>query len=116
MSTVSTIELASTAVEELPLLETPAVAEPALGEQPLAAPPTRPAWIEIDLQHLRRNFELLNRDKPDRLQVLSVLKDEAYGHGALPVAQVALECGARFLGQSTLEEAMALRDHGIKAP
>ena len=110
------MDLAGAAVEELPLIETPAVAEPALDEQPLAAPPTRPAWIEIDLRQLRRNFELINFDKPDRLQVLSVLKDEAYGHGALPVARVALECGARFLGQSTMEEAMALRDRGIKAP
>jgi len=116
MSTVSTIEMGSSVLEELPLLETPAVAEPAPDEQQLAAPPTRPAWIEIDLRQLRRNFELVNRDKPDRLQVLSVLKDEAYGHGALQVAQVALECGARFLGLSTLEEAMALRDWGIKAP
>jgi alanine racemase len=116
MSTVSTIELAGTAVEELPLLETPRVTEAALDEQPLGARPPRPAWIEIDLQQLRLNFELINRDKPDGVQLLSVLKDEAYGHGALQLARVALESGARFLGLSTLEEAMALRDRGIKAP
>jgi alanine racemase len=115
MSTGSTIEMANTVVEESPLLETPAV-EAALEEQPQAVLPARPAWVEVDLEQLRRNFELINRDKPARLRVLSVLKDEAYGHGALPVAQVALECGARFLGLSTLEEAMALRDRGIKAP
>jgi alanine racemase len=115
MSTGSTIEMASTVVEELPLLETPVV-EPALEEQRKAALPSRPAWIEVDLRQLRRNFELISLDKPERLQVLSVLKDEAYGHGALPVAQVALACGARFLGLSTLEEAMALRDREIKAP
>ena len=107
--------MANTVVEESPLLETPAV-EAALEEQPQAVLPARPAWVEVDLEQLRRNFELINRDKPARLRVLSVLKDEAYGHGALPVAQVALECGARFLGLSTLEEAMALRDRGIKAP
>ena len=43
------------------------------------------------------------------------MKDEAYGHGALDVARVALEEGATFLGVSTLEEAMALREAGIKA-
>ncbi len=75
----------------------------------------RPAWIEIDLNRLRRNFQLINQDKPGRLGVLSVLKDEAYGHGALPIAKVALACGACFLASSTIQEAMRLRDQGIRA-
>ena len=85
-------------------------------EDPCAGPPLRPAWIEIDLNQLRRNFQLINQDKPDNVQLLSVVKDEAYGHGALRVAQVALDCGTSFLGLATLDEAMALRDKGIKAP
>lgn len=76
--------------------------------------PTRPAWVEIDLRKLRRNFELINRDKPPELQVMAVVKDEGYGHGALPVAQAALEAGATFLALSTLEEAVALRDQGLR--
>jgi len=76
---------------------------------------TRPAWIEIDLNRLRRNFELINQHKPSQLEVLSVVKDEAYGHGALPAARVALACGARFLALSTIEEAMRLRDAGLRA-
>jgi alanine racemase len=75
----------------------------------------RPAWVEINLEALRRNFELINRDKPASVQVLSVVKDEGYGHGARPVAQAALESGVRFLGLSTLEEAISLRDQGIQA-
>jgi alanine racemase len=75
----------------------------------------RPAWVEIDLGRLKRNFELINRDKPPGLQILSVVKDEAYGHGALPVARTALASGASFLALSTLEEAVALRDRGIRA-
>jgi alanine racemase len=78
--------------------------------------PPRPAWVEIDLHRLKRNFELITRDKPPALQLLSVVKDQAYGHGALQVAQVALACGASFLGLNTLEEAVALRDRGIRAP
>jgi hypothetical protein len=46
-------------------------------------PPRRPAWVEIDLAQLRRNFQTINSDKPPKLQLLSVLKDEGYGHGAL---------------------------------
>lgn len=76
--------------------------------------PTRPAWVEIDLRKLRRNFELINRDKPAQLQVMAVVKDEGYGHGALPVAEAALNAGATFLALSTLEEAVALRDRGLR--
>jgi alanine racemase len=75
----------------------------------------RPGWIEIDVAQLRRNFQLMNQDKPAKLQLLSVVKDEAYGHGALQTAKVALDCGASFLALATVEEAMALRDRGIKA-
>src|SRR5947209_6215639 len=78
--------------------------------------PLRPAWTEIDLGRLRRNLQLIRRDLPAKVNLLAVVKDEAYGHGALDVAQIALEEGAACLGLSTLEEAMALRDRGIKAP
>ncbi len=81
-----------------------------------AAFPPRPAWVEIDLGRLRRNFRLIHRDKPPGVGVLSVVKDEAYGHGALAVSKIALAEGAVFLGLGTLEEAVALRDRGIPAP
>ena len=42
------------------------------------------------MAQLRRNFQLINRDKPKSLRILSVIKDDAYGHGALPVAKVAV--------------------------
>ena len=78
--------------------------------------PLRPAWTEIDLGRLRRNVQLIRRDLPERVRLLAVVKDEAYGHGALDVARVAVEEGAWGFGLSTLEEAMALRDAGITAP
>ncbi|MCU0785221.1 MAG: alanine racemase [Verrucomicrobia bacterium] len=78
--------------------------------------PLRPAWAEIDLGKLRRNVQLIRRDLPARVRLLAVVKDEAYGHGALDVARVAVEEGAWGFGLSTLEEAMALRDAGITAP
>ncbi len=78
--------------------------------------PLRPAWTEIDLGRLRRNVQLIRRDLPRQVKWLAVVKDEAYGHGALEVARVALEEGAWGFGLSTLEEAMTLRDAGITAP
>ena len=78
--------------------------------------PLRPAWTELDLGKLRRNLQLIRRDLPRAVQLLAVVKDEAYGHGALDVARVAVEEGAWGFGLSTLEEAMTLRDAGITAP
>ena len=77
--------------------------------------PLRPAWIEIDLGKLRRNVQLIRRDLPTA-RLMAVTKDDAYGHGALDVARIALEEGAWGFGLSTLEEAMALRQSGIPAP
>src|SRR5438445_5859393 len=87
-----------------------------LDRRPLSCVPPRPAWIEIDLKQLKRNFQLIMQDKPAGLQIVSVVKDEGYGHGAVQVAQVALDCGAALLGLVTLDEALALREGNIKAP
>jgi alanine racemase len=78
--------------------------------------PLRPAWVEIDLARLRNNLRLIRRDLPRHVQLMAVVKDEAYGHGALDAARIALEEGAWGLGLSTLEEAMTLREAGITAP
>jgi alanine racemase len=77
--------------------------------------PSRPAWIEVDLARLRRNYEVINQDKPKSVNILSVVKDDAYGHGALQVAETALAAGASFLALVTLHEAMQLRDQGLRA-
>jgi len=85
-------------------------------EQLQAIRPHRPAWIEIDLARLRRNCQFIVQDKPKPVQFLSVVKDDAYGHGALRVARTALAAGASCLAVVTLEEAMRLRDGGLRAP
>ncbi|PIE29995.1 alanine racemase [candidate division KSB3 bacterium] len=76
----------------------------------------RPAWIEIDLKQLERNFRLIQQDKPPQLRVLAVVKDQAYGHGAYECATIALKQGASMLGVVTLSEAVELREKGITAP
>jgi alanine racemase len=78
--------------------------------------PLRPAWTEINLGNLRRNLQLIRRDLPKNVRLLAIVKDQAYGHGALDVVRIALEEGATYFGLSNLEEAMSLRDAGITAP
>lgn len=80
---------------------------------PMAKPP-RSAWVEINLRQLRRNFAAIRNDKPRELQILSVVKDDGYGHGGLQVASAALSVGAVFLALSTVEEAVKLREQGVR--
>jgi len=82
---------------------------------PVAKPP-RSAWVEINLNHLRRNFAAIRNDKPRDLKILSVVKDDGYGHGGLQVASAALSAGAVFLALSTVEEAVKLREQGVRTP
>jgi alanine racemase len=77
---------------------------------------TRSAWVEISLQSLRRNFELIFAEKPPGLHLIAVIKDNAYGHGAVEVAKVALARGCWGLAVSTLSEAWDLRTAGISHP
>jgi alanine racemase len=75
----------------------------------------RPVWAEIDLDALAHNVALLRRvSAPARL--CAVVKADAYGHGALPVAHAALEAGADWLAVALVEEGVALRDAGVEAP
>ena len=78
--------------------------------------PLRNAWVEINLAQLRRNFRLIIADKPATLKLMSVVKDDGYGHGILQVAQMAAEHGATHVAVSTLHEAMILRDAGFGSP
>lgn len=72
------------------------------------------AWIEINTDRLRRNYELICQHKAAGVKLLSVVKDDGYGHGAEVVAGAALAAGAEFLALATVEEAVRLRDRGIR--
>ncbi|HHW09688.1 MAG TPA: alanine racemase [Firmicutes bacterium] len=75
----------------------------------------RPLWVEIDLAAIRHNVrQLLAANKGRAL--LAVVKADAYGHGAIEVARVALSAGAAWLGVVSAEEGAALRRAGITAP
>jgi alanine racemase len=66
----------------------------------------------IDLAALRGNLAAL-RERTGSAEIMSVVKADAYGHGAVPCARAALAAGVRWLGTATPEEALALRAAGI---
>ncbi len=76
----------------------------------------RPAWIEVNLTQLQKNFDLINQDKPEAVQILSVVKDQAYGHGAWECAKIALRSRVKMLGVATISEAVELREKSVSDP
>jgi alanine racemase len=75
----------------------------------------RPCWAEIDLDAIAHNVRaLVIRAAPAKLY--AIVKANAYGHGAVPVAQAALEAGAVGLGVVCVDEGEELRLAGIDAP
>jgi alanine racemase len=74
----------------------------------------RPAWAEIDLDHIRFNVESI-KQKIGNTEIIGVVKANAYGHGAVEVSRVLLESGVHNLGVATLQEAIELREAGIKS-
>ncbi len=69
--------------------------------------------VKIDLDAISRNFDAVCRKAGCR--VMAVVKADAYGHGAIPVAKL-LEDRAAFFGVSSMLEAMELRQAGLNTP
>ncbi len=73
-------------------------------------------WAEIDLDALEFNFSSVKGHLRPGCKTMCVVKADAYGHGAVPVARTLAQCGADWLGVSNLEEGAQLRAHGIETP
>lgn len=73
-------------------------------------------WVEIDLSAVRHNVRYISSVVGRHVAVLAVVKADAYGHGAIPVAYAALKAGCAALGVGDSSEALELRDRGILAP
>jgi alanine racemase len=79
-------------------------------------PLPRTVWLEIDLDALTSNFAVLRDAAGPGVPIRPVVKADAYGHGALPVARALVEAGADGLCVATLDEALALRRARIRIP
>jgi len=74
------------------------------------------AWAEINLDNLAHNFKVIRDNIPAHTGVMGIVKADAYGHGAVEVADVLLSAGADALGVAICEEGLELREAGIHAP
>ncbi|MGZ6269235.1 MAG: alanine racemase [Candidatus Limnocylindrales bacterium] len=76
----------------------------------------RNAWLRIDLERLVENLALLRATLPPGVRLEPVVKADAYGHGAVPVAHVLAAAGADGFCVATFDEALELRKSGLRSP
>jgi alanine racemase len=74
------------------------------------------SWVEVDLGHFAANWEAIKKLVSPGVQVMQVVKADAYGHGAIEISNAALRNGASFLGVANADEGVQLRVSGITAP
>ena len=72
------------------------------------------AWAEVDLGAIEHNYRVICAQA--QAPVLCVVKADAYGHGAVPVARRLQAAGARYFAVATVTEAVELRENGITTP
>ncbi|HBY97163.1 MAG TPA: alanine racemase, partial [Chloroflexi bacterium] len=77
---------------------------------------TFPTWLEVNLGAIRHNVRLLRSLLAPKVALVAVVKANAYGHGAIPVARAVLQAGATGLAVARADEGLALRAAGIEAP
>jgi alanine racemase len=76
---------------------------------------TRPTWAEVSLTTLRQNFRAVVKHTGAGVTVCAVVKADAYGHGAVECSRALESEGAKWLGVTSLDEAIPLREAGIES-
>ncbi|BFU47024.1 alanine racemase [Krasilnikovia sp. MM14-A1004] len=72
------------------------------------------AEVRIDLDAIRDNVATLRA--LTTAEIMAVVKADGYGHGMVPAARAAVAGGATWLGVCTLDEALELRESGVRVP
>jgi alanine racemase len=70
----------------------------------------------IDLKAYAHNLSVIRGMIPAGCRTMGIVKADAYGHGAVPIAMMAVSEGVGMLGVATVQEALELREAGITAP
>ena len=74
------------------------------------------AWAEIDLDAIAHNTREIKKLTGNRVEMMGVVKADAYGHGVLEVVRTLLDNGVAQLAVSMLDEAIQIRKMGIDVP
>ena len=72
-------------------------------------------WAEISLENIKYNYASIKSRLSSGVELLGVVKADAYGHGAVPVAHAIVSAGCKYLAVATDCEALELRRAGISS-
>ena len=72
--------------------------------------------IVIHLNHLKKNFQCIQKTKSKNTQIIGMIKSNAYGHGIVPVSSLLSNLQIDSFGVFTIEEGIQLREHNIQTP
>ncbi|NQT52801.1 alanine racemase, partial [bacterium] len=90
--------------------------EPACPPSGSVPVPQHRSWADVSLANLQHNVRLAQSLVGHGVAVAAVVKADAYGHGAVPVARAAVDAGAAALVVANADEGVELRQAGIAAP
>jgi alanine racemase len=82
----------------------------------LPVQPRRDAWVEVNLNAIEENARTIRRLLPPRVDLMAIVKADAYGHGATMVLPTLEASGVNMAGVASMDEAMHIRQSGIKMP
>lgn len=74
------------------------------------------AWIEVNLDSAKQNILNIRKYVGKNVQIMGVVKGNAYGHDLIEISKIILKNGADQLAVARIEEAILLRNNNIKAP
>jgi alanine racemase len=74
----------------------------------------RPAWIQINLDNLKKNIKNIKEIIDDGTEIMGVIKADGYGHGAVKIAEVLRQENIKWFAVSMVEEALKLRENGFE--
>jgi alanine racemase len=72
-------------------------------------------WVEVSRAQIAANYQAIRKVVGPGVEVMPVVKADAYRHGAIEVSRTLEEQGAKWLAVSSTDEGVSLRDAGIKA-
>ncbi len=76
----------------------------------------RRTWAEVDIDAIKHNFDEIRKTVNPKSKIMCVIKADAYGHGAVFLGKLYEKMGADCFAVSNIEEAMQLRENGIRLP
>ncbi len=78
--------------------------------------PRRDAWVEVNLGAIEENAKAIRQKIPADVALMAIVKADAYGHGAAMVLPTLQASGVSMAGVASMDEAIYLRQAGIKMP